>query len=388
MSTCPGNCARCTLDTCVRQASTGRGATRGRHRGRGPSAPVPRDHDLVYLYDGTLEGFFSAVFATYVHHEHPCNIVARRHLQLGLLQGLREIVTRQDHAVRVHDGLVDKLGLHEYERIKVGFLSDAEDKGGIVYRYIAYAMHAGSWAARDHTHPDVADFDRIWQQVYGERHRMLQFARFSKTANGVYCAKIAPNANVVPLMMGHFAARFNTQPFLVYDEVHHIAGVSQEGRWWLVPTERFEIGPLAAGEAQVHDLWKRFYDAICNEERRNPRLRMGFMPKRLWGNLVEMDPLARLDTRNEFGLARPATAPPDGEGASRPAGTLPDEGELPQPPGTLPARGGLLGPAETPLDESIDERGPAQHPLELPADAAAVPTPPACPVPPALPPPT
>lgn len=330
MSTCPGNCSRCTLDTCVRKTSSGRRASRHHHRGRGPSPPVPRDHDLVYLHDGTLEGFFSAVFATYVHHEHPCNIVERGHLQLGLTQGVREVTTRQDHAMRVHDGLIDKLGAHEYERVKIGFLSDAEDKGGIVYRYIAYSMYAGSWAARDHTHPDVADFDRVWQQVYNERHRMLQFTRFSEAANGVYCAKIAPNANVVPLVMGHFAARFNTQPFLIFDEVHHVAGVSRDGRWWLVPTEHFELGPLAAGEAQVHDLWKRFYDAICNEERRNPRLRMSFMPKRLWGNLVEMDPLARLDTRDRFGLAHPAD---HGQGDTRSARSLDDpsgQRELPE----------------------------------------------------------
>ena len=36
------------------------------------------------------------------------------------------------------------------------------------------------------------------------------------------------------------------------------------------------------------DAWKRFYAAVAIKERYNPELRRGFMPKRLWGNITEM----------------------------------------------------------------------------------------------------
>jgi len=302
MTTCPGNCARCTLPSCSRRSSSPSTSKGRSHRRHGPCPPVPRDEYLLYAYDGTLEGFFSAVFTAYAEHAHPTDIVTEDCLQLGLMQDLHRIATDEMHAIRVRDGIIAKLGRDEYERLKVGFLSDAPDKGGIVYRYIVYSLHAGSWAAADHTHPDVVDFDRIWRQVYNERHRILQFARFSQMEGGVFFAKVNPNANVVPLVMDHFAGRFNTQPFLIYDEVHHLAGIQRDGAWRLVPTASIDAGTFAADEVDIRDMWKRFYDAICNEERLNPRLRMGFMPKRLWGNMVEMDPLASRDIRREYGL--------------------------------------------------------------------------------------
>lgn len=316
MNTCCGNCARCALPSCVRSKGNREGSAHGNNthintkhsqqptrRGKGPFPPVPRNDGLIYNYDNTLEGFFSAVFESYERHEYPGNIVGEGDLQLALLQTIRQVETSQEHAMRVHDGIVAAMGQDEYERVKIGFLSDEAAKGGIVYRYIVYSLHAGSWAAADHTQPDVVAFDRIWRQVYNERHRIMQFARFTKMDNGVFFSKVSPNANVVPLVMNHFAGRFNTQPFLIYDETHHLAGIQEHGAWRLIPTHDINAGELALGEASIQDMWKRFYDAICNQDRLNPRLRMSFMPKRLWGNMVEMDPLALQETRSRFGLA-------------------------------------------------------------------------------------
>ena len=312
MTTCPGNCARCTLATCALRSS-GKGDRDARTRSRsgaGPSAPVPRD-DLGYLFDGTLEGFFSSVFAAYEHHEHPRDIVPEKGAQLSLLQRMRTIETDDARAMRVHDGLVHQLGSNDYERVKVACLSDDVSAFGTVYRYIVYALHAGSWAASDHTHPDVAAFDHVWRAVYNERHRMLQFARFAEMEGGVYYAKINPRANVLPLVMQHFAARFNAQPFLIYDEVHRIAGVSRDGRWELVKTDGVTPGLLSSSEVEYQNMWKEFYDAICNQERLNPRLRASFMRKSLWGNLVEMNPLASRRIQDEFDV-HPAAAQPSG----------------------------------------------------------------------------
>lgn len=36
------------------------------------------------------------------------------------------------------------------------------------------------------------------------------------------------------------------------------------------------------------DAWKRFYDAVSIKDRYNPELQRSFMPKRLWGNITEM----------------------------------------------------------------------------------------------------
>lgn len=49
--------------------------------------------------------------------------------------------------------------------------------------------------------------------------------------------RVNPKASVVPLIMNHFVERLGVQPFIIYDEVHHLAGVYDGGDWQLVNTE-------------------------------------------------------------------------------------------------------------------------------------------------------
>jgi probable DNA metabolism protein len=41
-------------------------------------------------------------------------------------------------------------------------------------------------------------------------------------------------------------------------------------------------------DKEYQRLWKSFYDAIAIPERANEKRRRGFMPKRLWKHLPEM----------------------------------------------------------------------------------------------------
>ena len=40
-------------------------------------------------------------------------------------------------------------------------------------------------------------------------------------------------------------------------------------------------------ELDYRRLWRRFYDTIAIEERRNPKCRMTHMPKRYWNTMTE-----------------------------------------------------------------------------------------------------
>ncbi len=93
--------------------------------------------------------------------------------------------------------------------------------------------------------------------------------------------------------MDHFAERFNVQPFIIYDEAHSIAGISEGGNWQLVntrdwPDHELRLPPAAADEAVMADAWRRFYRALSVNCRYNPELRRHFMPKRLWKNITEV----------------------------------------------------------------------------------------------------
>ena len=252
--------------------------------------PLLDDAQLVYLYDGSLEGMLTAVFEAFRRKEQPCNIVEEQHLQQSMLCSYIPIHTDLDLAERVKTGVINALGDSVYENIKCVFLSDDGNKGGLIIAYLLYTMKKGRRACSYLAHPAVAAFEEMLNVVSKEAHFMLQFVRFAQLENGVYFSRITPKASVVPLIMGHFATRFNIQPFIIYDEAHGLAGVYDTERWWLADARDIKVPNRTEAEDEFQTLWQTFYDTIAIEERRNPTCQRNFMPKRFWGNMCEHVP--------------------------------------------------------------------------------------------------
>lgn len=243
--------------------------------------------NATFCYDGSLEGFLSAVFDAYAYHCHPACICPGGAVQLGLSQALVDVATDLAHAERVRVGICSHAGVAAYRKVKTGFLSDEEGREDALFSYIVAAMEQGHRVHGNLVLPCVAAVERLAGAVLNERERMYQFLRFEELEGGVFFARINPNANVVPLMMGHFAERFSSRPFVIYDEVHGLAGVCCEGECTMVVTDQLTVPDRSADEAAFQALWKRFYDAVSNEQRYNPDLRRSLVPKRLWRNMTE-----------------------------------------------------------------------------------------------------
>ncbi|MDR0347151.1 MAG: TIGR03915 family putative DNA repair protein [Coriobacteriales bacterium] len=248
------------------------------------------DAQQIYLYDGTLEGMLTAVFEAFRRKEEPQNIAEEHCLQQSLLCSYLPIPTEVAKAERVKNGVIKTLGERGYENIKHVFLSDDGDKGGIVLRYLLYTMRRGRRACAHLANPSVNAFEEVLSRVSKEAHYMLQFVRFAQLRNGVYFSRIEPCASVVPLIMGHFAARFNVQPFIIYDAKHGMSGVFDTEKWWLVDARDIHVPAHSAEEDEFQSLWQTFFDTIAIEERRNPTCQRNFMPKRFWGTMCEQVP--------------------------------------------------------------------------------------------------
>jgi len=248
------------------------------------------DAQIVYLYDGTLEGMLTAVFEAFRRKEQPRDIVPELGLQQSLLCSYIPINTNLDLAQRVQTGIINTLSAKTYESIKQVFLSDDMSKGGVIVSYLIYTMRKGRGSCSHLAHPAVAAFEELLQVVSHEAHYMLQFVRFAQLDNGVYFSRITPKASVIPLIMGHFAARFNIQPFIIYDDIHGMAGVFDTERWWMVDARDITVPERTRAEDEFQCLWQTFYDTIAIEERRNPTCQRNFMPKRFWGNMCEQIP--------------------------------------------------------------------------------------------------
>jgi probable DNA metabolism protein len=248
------------------------------------------DAQPVYLYDGTLEGMLTAVFEAFRRREEPLNVAREQNLQHSMLCSYIPILTDVVLAVRVRNGVSSALGERVYDNVKRVFLSDDENKGGVIVRYLLYVMRKGRRGCAHLAHPAVSAFEDVLGQVSKEAHYMLQFVRFAQLENGVYFSRIEPKASVVPLIMGHFAARFNIQPFMIHDSRHGLSGVFDTERWWLVDARNIQTPAQTREEADFQSLWRTFYDTVAIEERRNPACQRNFMPKRFWGTMCEQIP--------------------------------------------------------------------------------------------------
>lgn len=255
----------------------------------------PLQH-VAYLHDGTLEGLLCCIFEAYVRHEDPEDIVHEKLYQPRFEQSALFVASDFERAQRVRKGVEREAGFEAFGAVMRAAASDRPQAGLVVYRFIRYIMDPRSQRSKrrnvldDLSNPVVADLVALERSVLNEEERMRQFVRFSHLENGVWFARCNPNANVVPLIMRSFAERFNTQPFIIYDENHHLAGVHDGNGWHLVADDVVNIPSRTAEDAHIEALWKRFYDSLAIEARYNPELRRHFMPVRLWRNLPETHP--------------------------------------------------------------------------------------------------
>lgn len=264
----------------------------------------------AYTYDGTIEGLMTAIYQSYAHHVMAEDIVMKSKAQPRLDQDLIDVETDMDLALKVRRGICRQLGTRVWKAIAEASSSDEHDTGTIVYRFIRYALESpnscpckecnrkthcmspckpGSSAILDEwSNPAVRPLLQLQRHVLSEAELMRQFIRFEKTEDGCWFARCNPNASVVPLVMSYFSARFNTQDFVIYDEAHHLAGISHGGRWQLVSADKAHMSAPSVEEASMQDAWKRFYHALSVECRYHPEQRRSFMPQRLWRNITEM----------------------------------------------------------------------------------------------------
>ena len=289
------------------------------------AAPFP-DDDLLRIarsldpgapamlgYDGTLEGLLASIFVAYAAPCEVTDVCAGAIVQPRIGQQVATVPTSFDAAERVARSIRRACGPAVWRTVMAASAADGPQTGTCVYRFVRYALDASNarvcssckrkrscntacgrlasvrlldqWA-----HPDVGPVLELQRRVSNEVEKMRQFVRFSHVEGDLWFARCNPNCSVVPLVMAWFAQRYNTQRFVIYDEVHHIAGISEGGRWELVSTTDIAPLPPAQDEALMQQAWKRFYRALSIDERYNPELRDRFMPHRLWRNLTEMKP--------------------------------------------------------------------------------------------------
>jgi len=246
--------------------------------------------NLIYVYDGSFEGLLTAVFTAYSRRQSPDSIVTAENLQESFTQQVSFIETDETLSERVRTGILKKIGEAAYTKAWTSFLSNDPERGTKIYKYLVFGFANGRKILQSLAEDDVWAVEKMSKNVGWELNKMMGFVRFSQTEDGVYFSKINPTNNLLPMMMGHFANRFNTQAFVIYDENHNIAGVYEPKSrdWFLTETKNVKVPEYTEDEKMYRTLWKKFYDTIAIKERVNYNLRRQHMPKKYWKNITEM----------------------------------------------------------------------------------------------------
>ena len=257
---------------------------------------------IIYTFDGTLDGLLTAVFEVFALHEQPEQLLTEGEPLPLFCERTYQVHTDEEKARRVWAGLEKRLSKEAMRLISVSWLSELTELNQPLFMYICkvFRQPANSQSIeRNFADPDVLAVTNIARRVLHEQLRMKQFIRFQKAKDGTYLAVVAPDHNVLPLIIDHFQDRFNDQPWLIYDARRHY-GYNYDGKSVIRITFENEAAVpfslengklnddvLSSDDHLLQDLWRTYFKAICIKERLNPRKQLNDMPLRYWKYMTE-----------------------------------------------------------------------------------------------------
>lgn len=233
---------------------------------------------VCYRYDGTFKGFLTCIFESYVNREPPAAFLTPDRDETTLWEE-REVVTHEQHARRVYDGLGRKTSPLFRHQMEQAYLTPLPDRDMILYTLIRRGFDEGDRVRRDLTDPNMAKVTLALQKLFTEQDHLKGFVRFSDL-DGFLVGEIEPKNRVLPLLAPHFAARLSGEKVVLYDRTHREALFAAKFRWTIEPVEDFHMGPAGAEELSWRRLWKSFFNTIAIEGRTNPKCQGTHLPKR------------------------------------------------------------------------------------------------------------
>ncbi len=257
----------------------------------------------VFQCEDSIDGIFSGVYDAWASR------LGHRNIQLSsspnanytLFCEYIPVTADFEKSRKVSRTLIQRVGAAFYEDICSCAMADGSlkklpmDKANAIYQTIvlALACKKGADVLQQLSEPCIFCVFLLRRQTRNEAHHLLEFLRFSELENGILFAQIHPKNDVLPILAPHFANRLPLENFIIYDATHQTAAVHGASKEYLIadardlPLKR-QMQQFSTNEAHFRSLWRAFFDTICVEERKNPKLQIQNIPKRFWADTVEL----------------------------------------------------------------------------------------------------
>ncbi|MBR5307090.1 MAG: TIGR03915 family putative DNA repair protein [Oscillospiraceae bacterium] len=245
--------------------------------------------DVIFVYDGTFDGFMCCVHEYYYSSFNPVEIICEEDIHASLFQ-LVTINTDPYKAAKVKSAISEKISSYSLRFLQECILCYGKEKEIHMLGYIVKGFRKGAQIHRMVEDDDISWLLKAHNHLKREKHLYLGIVRFYK-ANDAYISVITPKNHILPLIGYHFTQRFSNQNFMIYDATNKEALLYYEKQTSIIKADNIILPEMDDEELAMQKLWKLFYDTIAIKERYNPKCRMSFLPKRTWDLLPEMKDL-------------------------------------------------------------------------------------------------
>lgn len=164
----------------------------------------------TFVYDRSFEGLLTAVFHAYARREFPDFLAVEGEPGPLFVEERFRVVTDEVFAARVWRGLEQRAGKGVCNMVLCVWLSEEEGADMLLFRYLCRIFGSPHGVEYDFTDSAVLRMKQTACRVAKEGHRLMQFVRFQKAADGSYFAPVSPRYNALPLAVAHFRERFPT----------------------------------------------------------------------------------------------------------------------------------------------------------------------------------
>jgi len=168
------------------------------------------------IYDGSFNGFLTAVFEAFDQKIHVVDIQRNGQAQSGLFSVSQTGFTQVDKAKRVWNGIRNK-NHNALANVYFAFLSGAKGVEPLLYAYIQRLMRAQKGEYVDPVENTVAYLEQLARKVGREKYRMEAQTLLQESKDHIHYALIGPDHDVLPLISKHFRTRYPDQSWLIYD---------------------------------------------------------------------------------------------------------------------------------------------------------------------------
>jgi probable DNA metabolism protein len=245
------------------------------------------------IYDGSFEGLLTAVFEIYDHKLQNIKIEKGEWLSTALFENVIKVVTDQNRAGRVLQGLKQRLSPSGVQRLYAAHMAAMEGEDINIIGYIKYVFDSQQNIEEDYGNKYVLRVAEMIRMIRREKHRMEAFIRFQKLQDETFYAAVEPDFNVLPLLAKHFKNRYTDQKWIIYDmrrnygmfyDLYNVEFITLD-----FATARPDnvISSYTEDEGLYQNLWKNYFKSVNIPARKNTKLHMRHIPKRYWRFLTE-----------------------------------------------------------------------------------------------------